>query len=508
MGLFENFLKNTKKENSDNLNEDKSSTAKIKTFKDLENAINSGASEINLDGDITFDSSDSPYDVGIAINSDNLVINGNGNTINAKSKTPIFKVNANNVILKDIFFESGNSGHIGGAIFNEGKSLKISDCTFRNNNAGYAGGAICNNQGSIDILDSSFEDNSAVKSAGAIRNDEGEIKVEGCTFSRNKTSEYGAAIYNWHSKLDVIECNFDNNVADKFSGGAIRDDDGFMKIYDCNFTSNAARGGGGAILISSTDCEIINCAFAKSISGHGGAIFNISSNLKLNGCLFRENFAKEFGGAIGSESGDNNIINSRFWDNKAQTNSGGAIYNNSESSLILYNTVFENNSAKGLAGVLFNYNKSKAKITECIFNDNFASVGGVLVTTADCEMEIESGFFNSNSSDDMGGAIFSEGPLNITKSKFSKNKTEKAGGAIYGNQSSVLKIEASVFNSNESNIMGGAIVSDNDIELLNCRICKNTAKSAGGGLIILENSSYATMSSFEDNSPDDFTQYR
>ena len=55
--------------------------------------------------------------------------------------------------------------------------------------------------------------------------------------------------------------------------------------------------------------------------------------------------------------------------------------------------------------------------------------------------------------------------------------------------------------------MGGAIISENDIELINCDIFENSAKNAGGGLIIAFNSDYISSSRFKNNSPDDFTQF-
>lgn len=63
-----------------------------KSFKYLYDLIHSGIKEINLDSDIVLNSEEkSDFLNGIKLDIDDLVINGNGHTIDACGKTRIFK---------------------------------------------------------------------------------------------------------------------------------------------------------------------------------------------------------------------------------------------------------------------------------------------------------------------------------------------------------------------------------------------------------------------------------
>ena len=62
-----------------------------KNFKYLDDLIHSGAKEIVLDSNIVLnDEEESEYSEGIKLDVDNLVIDGQGYTINVKGKTRIF----------------------------------------------------------------------------------------------------------------------------------------------------------------------------------------------------------------------------------------------------------------------------------------------------------------------------------------------------------------------------------------------------------------------------------
>ena len=72
------------------------------SFKDLADEISNATNELNLSRDYVFDSS---VDSANAIVIDKpIVINGNGHNILAESKTSVFTIYANNVVLKNINF--------------------------------------------------------------------------------------------------------------------------------------------------------------------------------------------------------------------------------------------------------------------------------------------------------------------------------------------------------------------------------------------------------------------
>ena len=112
-------------------------------FKYLNSLVNSAMSDIELQMDIQYKSSDNLKD-GIVIDHD-VTINGNGHTINGSGQARIFHVTSNaTVTFRDITFVNGstaNTGH-GGAIWAENSKVKAINCNFIGNNASY--GAVAN----------------------------------------------------------------------------------------------------------------------------------------------------------------------------------------------------------------------------------------------------------------------------------------------------------------------------------------------------------------------------
>lgn len=223
-------------------------------FKEFDNLIHNGVNEIVLDSDIVRDDSEhSDYYFGIKLDSDNLVIDGQGHMIDAR-KDHIFKVSARNITLKNISFKRAkieivkganltihdcsfdSNAHekitVGGMIRNGGE-VKISNSAFRNADLHFddtIGGAIYN-CGNLSVENSIFESNSAHSSGGAIHNDK-TMKIIGCVFNSNK-SYSGGAIFN-SGELIINDSAFKGNSGD---GGAIWNE-GIYKSENCTFKDN------------------------------------------------------------------------------------------------------------------------------------------------------------------------------------------------------------------------------------------------------------------------------
>ena len=82
-----------------------------------------------------YESGDDFESNGIIINQ-SITIDRHGHKIDAQGKSRIFKITADNVILKNINFINGNTTMQGGAVHFE-KSGTVSDCNFTNNKATY-----------------------------------------------------------------------------------------------------------------------------------------------------------------------------------------------------------------------------------------------------------------------------------------------------------------------------------------------------------------------------------
>ena len=119
------------------------SSSAVGTFSDLNTTINgNNNSTIYLDKDYTYnDSKDISFKNGIEINR-NLIIDGQGNTINGNHMARIFKVIESSLTIKNINLINGYADDddeiipsgVGGAIYNDYGNLTIINSTFNNNN--------------------------------------------------------------------------------------------------------------------------------------------------------------------------------------------------------------------------------------------------------------------------------------------------------------------------------------------------------------------------------------
>ena len=218
---------------------------------------------------------------------------------------------------------------------------------------------------------------------------------------------------------------------------------------------------GGTIYNNGT-LIINNCLFENNTATMwGGAIYNdVLSNFTINGSTFNNNTARE-GGAIWNYNGIFNIINSIFTNNQV-TLGGGAITN--DGALSISNSTFTDNIASGnnsYGGAIVN--AGMLSLSNSTFTDNIASgnnsYGGAIYSRF--YLDINNSTFTANNAsgnNTYGGAIFADGGITIIDSSFINNTSPGSnsyGGAIY-NDNGRLNITDSTFTSNSA-IYGGVI---------------------------------------------------
>lgn len=466
-----------------------------KSFAYLDDLIHNGEKEIVLNSDIKLGKKEeAKYSGGIKIDVDNLIIDGNGHTIDAKGKTRIFHVTGKNVIIKNVTLENGfttsrgeilhNGGSVnaykndtptsGGAIKNKGE-LIIINSTISNNRTASNGGAIYNDKkGKLKITDSILSDNTAVDSynelrqsmGGAIHNN-GKLNIKNSTISNNITGSSGGAINNYGT-LSLHNMEFDNNIVE-FSNSFNDIDNREVLFIKGKFISNASK-------------TILNRNQAYIFESHKNNIFNSKRDSKAQIHelkLLNEN-QKDFtylDQLINDESDEiilkNDIALNIFNDEDEIYLEGIRI---DRDNLIIdgnNHTIEAQNYAR-----IFNISGKNITIKNInLKNCSTREDGGAIKNKG--ELNIINTSISNNTSEEYGGAIKNEGKLNIMQSTMSKN-IAKYGGAI--KNEGELKITESTFTENTSTKLGGLLFNEGKIDITDSQLCDNLSKEDCGAI--------------------------
>ncbi len=297
----------------------------------------------------------------------NLIINGNGMTLDGQNKCQFIKIGTNSKItLNNIILTKYTTQKYGGAINNWGE-LTITKSTLKENTAHRDGGAI-NNNGELTITKSTLNNNTTKYDGGAINN-WGELTITESTFNNNTTQEgNGGAIHNQQGEITITKSTLNNNTAHR-GGGAITNWSQ-LTITESTLTENTASNG-GAICINNGVCIIMDSSLMnnKTKNDGGGAIYKFSGKLTIADSKINNNMAKRNGGAIANEKDELNIISSILNHNLSNGEyGGGAIISLYE--VKINESKFNANVAKeGNGGAIF-LKDSKYESKNCTFKDN------------------------------------------------------------------------------------------------------------------------------------------
>ena len=362
----------------------------IKTFSDLQKAINMVEGDIHLSSNVTMLASEADNFVnGIVV--DHLVnLKCDGFTINANNLGRIFNVTstADKLNIYNANLINGNAD-IGGAIYNTG-SVYAYNTNFINNTAATMGGAVFNN-GTLTIQKCIVDNNDITKRTSSDSEDYG-----------------GAAIYNWYdSTLFIKNSTISNNLKNYKNGdyvvGAVTSLGKTIISENSYFVNNSGRWGGAITTSGSSlpgkkvnELSISDSTFSKNGGLYGAGIFIQGSKFSITSCVFDSNTASGKGNMTPN---DNNgaaievtntdkaitgtISKSTFTNNKAQY--GGAI-DICAGTIKITNSKFINNSADVEGGAIdinaLNGNP-KVTISGSKFINNSAPLGGAILNIKD-----------------------------------------------------------------------------------------------------------------------------
>ena len=250
---------------------------------------------------------------------------------------------------------------------------------------------------------------------------QGNIKATNTIFSNSNANEinngysFGGAIYcvDFTHNAYLTNCTFINNSAD--FGGAIYLNGGNLDVIDCIFMNNMAYNYGGAIacersqsenpVVSIKKSKFINC---YSINDAGGGVYLKSTQFtgdKLNFTSCSANF----GGALTLLSSDSYLSDIYGFNNTARYD-GGVIYGMFK-NLTIINSNFTCNNAKNGA-VLFISNTDSTIVENNSFKNNTATLyAGVMYLILNNTSQIEKNFYSNNKAKEYNNSYEINAPL-------------------------------------------------------------------------------------------------
>lgn len=345
---------------------------------------------------------------------------------------------------------------------------------------------------------------------GAIYDNRGTLIVNGCHYTGNSSTASigGGVIYSTNTATTTISNSLFNQnsvVATAIGGGAFFGR-GQVTLSNNNFTNNGLSGTtitakGGAFYndaFAGTTSNLTDNDFSNNVAVNGGAIFNSPNNSGtahtiISGGEYKNNFATTFGGAIYNSTGRTEISGATFTNNGGTrtigtntytTVSGGAIYNISDNSLSINLSSFNGNSA-GKGGAIYDTAINTTSISGSNFKSNSATTNGGAIY-ANGPMNITDGSFGgANASDGnsaaSGGAIYNDGTITISGgTTFTNNSATSNGGAIYNNSSKTIDLDAAKFTANKATSgLGGAVYNLGTVSNSTGNYLSNSASSGG-----------------------------
>ena len=459
------------------------------TFSDVQNGINQARSgdTIYLNNH-TFTGSGSEISVagGWFSNKDEITIDGSINpnkggtgnemsTLDAKSSSRVFNIGASSITLKNIIITNGKySGRDanGAGVYSSGSNLVLENCVISNCEASSSSRG--------DVHSALYSENT--------------VTLSRCTLVNNKAT----STYNTVTNSYVVRtASFDGSMTDCI----VRD----------NYVSSIGAMAIGITIVGSSSNKVSNTKFmnnyATSTNGNAfGAALQVLGT--VSNCTFEYNQVNSdvnnsHAGALCFRPGST-VYNCTFIGNIAYRGAATTFHASGE----LKDCIFINNTATGFGGAISTgYDGTtgqKVKISNSYFEGNAAPIGGA-ITTHGNDITVDNSTFISNKAADDGGAVYVvDDGITVLNSNFGNNSAKNHAGAIYVKGNNV-KIQNATFVNNSAHFAGAVRVEGNYVNVLNATFIGNKAisdgvsKSQAGALGISGNNVNIDSSYFANN---------
>ena len=395
--------------------------------------------------------------------------------LDAKSSSRVFNIGASSITLKNIIITNGKySGRDanGAGVYSSGSNLVLENCVISNCEASSSSRG--------DVHSALYSENT--------------VTLSRCTLVNNKAT----STYNTVTNSYVVRtASFDGSMTDCI----VRD----------NYVSSIGTMAIGITIVGSSSNKVTNTKFmnnyATSTKGNAfGAALQVLGT--VSNCTFEYNQANSdvnnsHAGALCFRPGSN-VYNCTFIGNIAYRGAATTFHASGE----LKDCIFINNTATGFGGAISTgYDGTtgqKVKISNSYFEGNAAPIGGA-ITTHGNDITVDNSTFISNKAADDGGAVYVvDDGITVLNSNFGNNSAKNHAGAIYVKGNNV-KIQNATFVNNSAHFAGAVRVEGNYVNVLNATFIGNKAisdgvsKSQAGALGISGNNVNIDSSYFANN---------
>ena len=396
--------------------------------------------------------------------------------------------NYNDNTIRVIVAAAGVSGTLDSLAVRSGNASGTADSL-----AGKGGGLLAHPGTNLTLNRLAFSANKSNGNGGAIFS-LATMQITNASFYSNTSVTNGGALA-ITSTLTISGCTFQNNQG--IFAGAIQAD-GPATIANSTFRSNRATNFNGGAINASQPLTVSGSTFLKNQAGFNGGAIEASAALKISTSSFQQNQAIVFtGGAVESILGVLDIQSSSFVSNTA-TQAGGAVsislngatINNSQ---MTDNRVLGGNClpacSVGKGGAIFS--AGPLTVTKTTLANNFARlIGGGLAGNGETVVlnsvltGNKAGTVGDTNNPGKGGGIFTSGKATLRSNIFQSNAAgspSSEGGGLYM-QGGPLLASGNLYSLNTATRFGGGASVVNGL-ISDDRFLNNTASSEGGGVI-------------------------
>ncbi len=471
-------------------------------------AIYVGYGKLNLTDVTATDNSASDFGGFVDSAGSTVVINGgtftnnktfSGGVLFATSTSDVTITNATLSGNESVYENTDyNSAIGGGALYQNGGSLKVSNCVLDGNKSDYYGGAIYTSKAQVTINENTVIKNSQGATGAALYfKNITTANLDNIEIT-DTVSDGNGVVYVNNSTLNMTNVTATKNKA--YQGGVIycSNANTVIKLNDCTVTENNATNG-GVIYFDSATVTFNGGTFTGNTAKNGAVAYSLKGNLIVNPCEINNNSATGSGGAIYTSESTATIKDINFHNNHANSN-GGALYLN-QSTVTLDNVKFNSNSANSNGGAVDVVGSKVTAINNCEFNENTATnhAGGVYVTYTKPEgatenvngfFEMTGGSFTKNTALGGGAASIRTGCEAIFNgTTFTENSVSgyadkndgngEGGGAIYVGYGNLTLNNVTATNNTASDFGGVVDAADSDVIINGGAFSGNTTKTGG-----------------------------